>query len=87
MTGMSNYFLRLRYCLSCFPSLEAYGAKVDSIIAEFGTAVAKSEIEKALKAKKYKAVTFTHVDTSTGTPFLNLQMESLLTRVNARCPF
>lgn len=49
-----------------FFSLEAYGAKVDSIIAEFGTAVTKSELEKALKAKKYKAVTFTHVDTSTG---------------------
>lgn len=47
-------------------SLEAYGAKVDSIVAEFGAAVSKSEIEIALKAKKYKAVTFTHVDTSTG---------------------
>jgi alanine-glyoxylate transaminase/serine-glyoxylate transaminase/serine-pyruvate transaminase len=45
--------------------LQTYGAKVDQIKAEIGTAVSVSEIEKALKSKKYKVLTFTHVDTST----------------------
>ncbi|KAF7965327.1 hypothetical protein HWV62_44470 [Athelia sp. TMB] len=45
--------------------LETYGAKVDQIKAEIGAAVSQEEIEKALKAKKYKVLTFTHVDTST----------------------
>ena len=39
---------------------------MDQVKAEIGAAVAIPEIEKALKSKKYKAVTFTHVDTSTG---------------------
>ncbi len=47
-------------------SLETYGAKVDQVKAEIGAAVEQQEIETALKAKKYKAITFTHVDTSTG---------------------
>jgi alanine-glyoxylate transaminase / serine-glyoxylate transaminase / serine-pyruvate transaminase len=46
-------------------SLQTYGAKVDQIKAEIGAAVSQSEIEKALKSKKYKLLTFTHVDTST----------------------
>ncbi|KAK7056205.1 hypothetical protein VNI00_002757 [Paramarasmius palmivorus] len=46
--------------------LTTYGANVDQVKAEIGAAVAIPEIEKALKSKKYKAVTFTHVDTSTG---------------------
>jgi len=45
--------------------LQTYGAKVDQIKAEIGAAVSQSEIEKALKSKKYKLLTFTHVDTST----------------------
>ncbi len=47
-------------------SLRTYGAKVDEIVAPFGDAVSLSELEAALKQKKYKVVTFTHVDTSTG---------------------
>jgi len=47
--------------------LQTYGAKVDQIEAEIGAAVSQIEIEKALKSKKYKVLTFTHVDTSTGT--------------------
>lgn len=47
----------------CF---ETYGAKVDQVKAPIGAAVTQEEIEKALKAKKYKVLTFTHVDTSTG---------------------
>ncbi|KZT53404.1 PLP-dependent transferase [Calocera cornea HHB12733] len=46
--------------------LETYGAKVDVIRAAIGGAVPQAEIEAALKAKKYKLLTFTHVDTSTG---------------------
>jgi len=45
--------------------LQTYGAKVDQIEAEIGAAVSQIEIEKALKSKKYKVLTFTHVDTST----------------------
>jgi len=47
----------------CF---RTYGAEVDEVRADFGTAASQSDIEKALKAKKYKIVAFTHVDTSTG---------------------
>ncbi|KAJ7746899.1 pyridoxal phosphate-dependent transferase [Mycena maculata] len=45
--------------------LETYGAKVDQLKAEIGAAVSQEAIESALKAKKYRIVTFTHVDTST----------------------
>jgi alanine-glyoxylate transaminase/serine-glyoxylate transaminase/serine-pyruvate transaminase len=45
--------------------LQTYGAKVDQIKAEIGAVVSQSAIEEALKAKKYKILTFTHVDTST----------------------
>lgn len=46
-------------------SLRAYGANVDEIRADFGKAVTQPELERALQAKKYKLVCFTHVDTST----------------------
>ncbi|KAF9504416.1 hypothetical protein BS47DRAFT_1386248 [Hydnum rufescens UP504] len=46
--------------------LEAYGAKVTQIKAPIGAAVTEAQIEKALKRSKYKVLTFTHVDTSTG---------------------
>jgi alanine-glyoxylate transaminase/serine-glyoxylate transaminase/serine-pyruvate transaminase len=45
--------------------LQTYGAKVDQIKAQIGAAVSQDEIEKALQSKKYKVLTFTHVDTST----------------------
>lgn len=48
-------------------SLQTYGAKVNQLRAGIGAAVSQSEIEKALISKKYKVLTFTHVDTSTGT--------------------
>lgn len=47
-------------------SLQAYGANVDEVRADFGTAADLDEVAKALSAKKYKLVAFTHVDTSTG---------------------
>ncbi|KAJ7281901.1 pyridoxal phosphate-dependent transferase [Mycena rebaudengoi] len=45
--------------------LETYGAKVDQLKAEIGAAVSQDAIAAALKAKKYRLLTFTHVDTST----------------------
>jgi len=46
--------------------LETYGAKVTQIKAHIGAAPTPAEVEKALNAKKYKVLTITHVDTSTG---------------------
>lgn len=45
--------------------LQTYGANVDQVKAEVGDAVKESDVETALKSKKYKIVTVTHVDTST----------------------
>ncbi len=53
-------------------SLRTYGATVDELQAPFGGTVPLAEVEAALKAKKYKIVTFTHVDTSTGERCLTL---------------
>ena len=47
----------------CF---EIYGAKVKQLKAPIGSRPQLDEIEKALKDKKYKLITVTHVDTSTG---------------------
>lgn len=47
-------------------SLETYGAKVTQIKAPVGAAVRIDQLKAALKEKKYKVVTVTHVDTSTG---------------------
>jgi len=46
--------------------LECYGAKVDQIKAPLGDRPTMAQLEEALSQKKYKVVTFTHVDTSTG---------------------
>jgi selenocysteine lyase/cysteine desulfurase len=47
-------------------SLDTYGANVTQIKAPIGGTVPFVDIEKALQEKKYKILTFTHVDTSTG---------------------
>ena len=47
-------------------SLETYGATVTQLKAPIGATVSLTDIENALKEKKYKVLTFTHVDTSTG---------------------
>ncbi|KAK5937724.1 hypothetical protein PMZ80_009853 [Knufia obscura] len=47
----------------CF---ETYGAKPTQLKAPIGQRPQLPEVEKALKEKKYKAITVTHVDTSTG---------------------
>ncbi|RQM05249.1 hypothetical protein DH86_00001779 [Scytalidium sp. 3C] len=46
--------------------LQTYGAKPTQLKAPIGDRPQLPEIEKALKEKKYKLVTVTHVDTSTG---------------------
>jgi len=46
--------------------LETYGANVTQLKAPIGAVVSLTDIEHALKEKKYKVLTFTHVDTSTG---------------------
>ncbi|KAG6836775.1 hypothetical protein H0H93_003553 [Arthromyces matolae] len=52
--------------LLCRATLQTYGARVDVLKANLGTVVEQPALEKALRQKKYKIVTFTHVDTSTG---------------------
>lgn len=42
-----------------------YGSKVTQIKAPIGSKPSLDEVEAALKSKKYKVLTFTHVDTST----------------------
>jgi alanine-glyoxylate transaminase/serine-glyoxylate transaminase/serine-pyruvate transaminase len=59
-----GYFAAVK--VSLFRSLRTYGAKVDELKSELGASVDPPAIEMALKAKKYKAITITHVDTSTG---------------------
>lgn len=46
--------------------IETYGGKVTQIKAPIGSKPSLEEVEKALTSKKYKVLTFTHVDTSTG---------------------
>lgn len=46
--------------------LAVYGAEVTQIKAPVGGAPTREQIEAALKKEKYKVLTFTHVDTSTG---------------------
>jgi len=45
--------------------LKRYGADVDILEAQVGDIVSMEHIEEQLKSKKYKLLTFTHVDTST----------------------
>jgi alanine-glyoxylate transaminase/serine-glyoxylate transaminase/serine-pyruvate transaminase len=46
--------------------LSVYGANVTNLKAPIGGRPTLQEIEKALRADKYKMITITHVDTSTG---------------------
>lgn len=45
--------------------LGVYGAKVDQLGAPVGDKPTVQQIEEALQKKKYKVLTFTHVDTCT----------------------
>lgn len=59
---VSHGFFGDRYVELC----ERKGLNVDVLSSEWGTIVPVEEIENKLKEKDYKAVTVTHVDTSTG---------------------
>ena len=63
----------------CFTT---YGAKPTQLKAPIGDRPQIDEIEKALKEKKYKAVTVTHVDTSTGVLSDIKPLSELLQRVS-----
>lgn len=63
-------------------SLQTYGAKVDQVTAPFGESVSASAIEEALSKKKYKLVTLTHVDTSTGVLSDPKQLSDIVKRVS-----
>lgn len=45
----------------------AFGVEVELLQAEWGSAVTSDELERALSRGSFRAVTMTHVDTSTGT--------------------
>lgn len=45
--------------------LEQYGANVDKLVAPIGDVVPLEQVEQKLSKKSYKAITITHVDTST----------------------
>ena len=62
--------------------LSTYGAKPTQLKAPIGDRPQLPEIEKALKEKKYKAVTVTHVDTSTGVLSHIAPLSELLQRVS-----
>lgn len=63
----------------CF---EIYGAKPTQLKAPIGSRPQLPEIEKALKEKKYKALTVTHVDTSTGVLSKIAALSELVQRVS-----
>ena len=44
---------------------EIHGCKVDTLVSKVGSHIDHDEVEKKLRSEKYKAVLFTHVDTST----------------------
>ncbi|KAH0582978.1 hypothetical protein H2248_010871 [Termitomyces sp. 'cryptogamus'] len=46
--------------------IKVYGGKPKVLKAPYGSHIGLEEIEVALRTKKYKAITITHVDTSTG---------------------
>ena len=59
-----------------------YGAKPTQLKAPIGDRPQLDEIEEALKSKKYKAVTVTHVDTSTGVLSQVEPLSKLIQRVS-----
>ncbi|KAG6918982.1 hypothetical protein DXG01_010221 [Tephrocybe rancida] len=46
--------------------IKTYGGKPDSLKVAYGSHIGLEQIETTLKTKTYKAITITHVDTSTG---------------------
>ena len=65
LIGPDNFHVRLRR-LTASHSLQTYGASVKQLKAPIGGTVPLTDIETVLKSEKFKVLTFTHVDTSTG---------------------
>lgn len=63
-------------------ALKAYGANVTQLKGAVGSKPQLPEIEKALREKKYKMVTVTHVDTSTGVLSTLPDLSELIQRVS-----
>lgn len=63
----------------CF---KAYGANVTQLTPPVGSRPQLPEIEKALKEKKFKVITVTHVDTSTGILSELEQLSALVQKVS-----
>ena len=63
----------------CF---ETYGVKVTQLKAPIGDRPQLPEVEKALKENKYKMITVTHVDTSTGVLSEVQKLSELVHRVS-----
>lgn len=63
----------------CF---KVYGANVDQLKPAVGSRPQLPEIEAALKAKKYKVISVTHVDTSTGVLSTLPELSELVQRVS-----
>ena len=64
---------------NCF---ETYGVKATQLKAPIGDRPQLPEIEKALREKKYKLITVTHVDTSTGVLSAVKPLSDLVHRVS-----
>lgn len=65
--GDDALLLNVGYFAEAFAAcLETYGVNVTQLKAPIGAQPSLQEIENALKERAYKAVTITHVDTSTG---------------------
>ncbi|EON99359.1 putative alanine-glyoxylate aminotransferase protein [Phaeoacremonium minimum UCRPA7] len=62
--------------------LKVYGANVTQVKAPVGSRPQLPEIEKALSEKKYKMITVTHVDTSTGVLSELKKLSELVQRVS-----
>src|SRR3569833_51358 len=62
--------------------LRVYGANVTELKAPVGSRPQLPEIEKALSEKKYKVLTVTHVDTSTGVLSELKQLSELVQKVS-----
>lgn len=62
--------------------LRVYGAEVTELKAPVGERPQLAEIEAALKARAYKAITVTHVDTSTGVLSELRDLSALVHRVS-----
>lgn len=65
--------------------LERYGAQVTHVRAPIGDSPSLSDVEDALKAKQYKLMTITQVDTSTGVLADVRGMASLAKKYGALC--